>query len=214
MSDSDDDVPQLNPDTLAALNAFYQEREEREKQFKAALEQNENQDATFDEDWQLSQFWYDEETISTLTQGAVQSTEGNAKIALISCPTLYKQLVSIAGERQVKILEFDKRFSIFGPDFIFYDYNTPQDIPKDLYGQFDLVICDPPFLSEECLTKTAITVKLLAKKQIVLCTGAVMSELAERLLNLKKCNFEPHHKNNLANEFWCYSNFDFDKYLT
>ena len=37
-----------------------------------------------------------------------------------------------------------------------------------------------------------------------------MEELAERLLNVKKSKFEPKHKNNLANEFYCYSNFDMD----
>lgn len=36
---------------------------------------------------------------------------------------------------------------------------------------YDLVIADPPFLSDECLTKTALTIKFLAKKDIVLCTG-------------------------------------------
>lgn len=139
----------------------------------------------------------------------------------------------------VNIFEFDKRFAVFGSDFIFYDYSHPQDIPKELHGTFDLVICDPPFLSEECLTKTAISVRLLAKKNIVLCTGlfllysyekltlfqimqliglcisgAIMDELARKLLGVKKCNFKPGHKNNLANEFWCYSNFDFDSFLS
>lgn len=53
MTDSDDDVPQLNPDTLAALNEFYQEREEREKKFQNALEQSDNQscDVDIEEDW-------------------------------------------------------------------------------------------------------------------------------------------------------------------
>lgn len=40
-----------------------------------------------------------------------------------------------------------------------------------------------------------------------------MAELAQRLLHLKKCEFEPKHQNNLANEFWCFSNFDFDAML-
>ena len=37
-----------------------------------------------------------------------------------------------------------------------------------------------------------------------------MEEMADRLLNLKKCNFTPKHQNNLANEFRCFANFDFD----
>lgn len=38
---------------------------------------------------------------------------------------------------------------------------------------FDVVFADPPFLSEECLTKTAVTVKFLAKDKIVLCSGTL-----------------------------------------
>ena len=40
---------------------------------------------------------------------------------------------------------------------------------------FDMVIADPPFLSEECATKTSVTVKYLAKKdaQLLYCTGNV-----------------------------------------
>lgn len=37
-----------------------------------------------------------------------------------------------------------------------------------------------------------------------------MADLVERLLDLKKTPFVPKHKNNLANEFWCYSNFEID----
>lgn len=38
-------------------------------------------------------------------------------------------------------------------------------------------------------------------------SGAVMSNLAKKLLDLEKINFEPKHNNNLANEFWCFTNF-------
>ena len=53
MSESDDDVPQLNPDTLAALKEFYHEREERENKLKAILETKDsvNIDVDFEEDW-------------------------------------------------------------------------------------------------------------------------------------------------------------------
>jgi hypothetical protein len=37
-----------------------------------------------------------------------------------------------------------------------------------------------------------------------------MEELAKKLLDVRKCEFEPHHKNNLANEFYCYTNYDPD----
>ena len=60
---------------------------------------------------------------------------------------------------------------MFGEDFQFYDYKEPLDLPLDLKQSFDIVIADPPFLSEECLCKTAVTVKFLAKEKILLCTG-------------------------------------------
>lgn len=76
-------------------------------------------------------------------------------------------VISIA----VTLLEYDGRFKIFGADFIQYDYKFPLDVPRSMSSHFDLVIADPPFLSEECLTKTAVTIKFLTKKNIVLCTG-------------------------------------------
>ena len=71
----------------------------------------------------------------------------------------------------VKLFEFDKRFSMYGDNFIFYDYNAPLEVPPDCSKEFDIVIADPPFLSEECLTKVASTIKHLAKDKVILCTG-------------------------------------------
>lgn len=62
------------------------------------------------------------------------------------------------------------------------------------------------------LTAYLLNVNII-NKHTIFHLGAIMTELAERLLNVKKCNFMPDHKNNLANEFYCYSNFDFDKTL-
>jgi hypothetical protein len=39
-------------------------------------------------------------------------------------------------------------------------------------------------------------------------TGAVMGNLADRLLGLKPCIFLPQHANNLQNEFRCFTNYD------
>lgn len=149
---------------------------------------------------QLSQFWYDDKTAEYLSREALKAAGPTGKIALISCPTLYKNLKSDAHNNQgkchngtyinlvyfvwlvqfptlnvcflsVTLFEFDKRFAVYGEDFILYDYNKPLDIPCHFAGNFDVVVVDPPFLSEECLTKTAVTVKFLAKHKIILCTG-------------------------------------------
>lgn len=215
MYESDDEEPQLSSSTLAALQEFLcKERFEQQNLLELVSEEGQiPSNILFDENWQLSQFWYDDKTIEALVRGALNSTSANGKIALISCPTLYSKLKKECDKRQITLFEYDSRFKIFGVDFIQYDYKSPLNVPKCMSSQFDLVIADPPFLSAECLTKTAVTIKFLMKKNIVLCTGAVMTELAERLLDVKKCDFTPGHRNNLANEFCCFSNFNFDKML-
>jgi len=72
---------------------------------------------------------------------------------------------------EIFCLEFDHRFSHYGDSFIHYDYNEPLALPVELERSFDLVVADPPFLSDECLRKTAQTVHYLTDKKILLCTG-------------------------------------------
>lgn len=96
-----------------------------------------------------------------------------SRIACISCPTLFTKLLEVKpASCQVTLLEYDQRFDVHGEDFIFYDYRHPLDLPDSLIkGSFDLVAADPPFLSEECLTKTSLTIRHLTKNKILLCTG-------------------------------------------
>jgi hypothetical protein len=73
----------------------------------------------------------------------------------------------------LKIFEYDERFKIYGSDFEFYDYKQPLAISEELTNQFDLVIADPPFLSEECQVKTGMTIRKLGKEghKVIMCTG-------------------------------------------
>ena len=90
----------------------------------------------------------------------------------MSSPTAYKKIKTMCpAEVTVKCLEYDTRFSMFGEDFLFYDYKEPLNLPLEWKHSFDVVIADPPFLSEECLCKMAVTAKFLSKEKIVLCTG-------------------------------------------
>ncbi|XP_073950135.1 EEF1A lysine methyltransferase 1-like isoform X1 [Choristoneura fumiferana] len=213
--DDDDDVPTLSADTFAALQEFYAEQEKRQEIFDKLQAQDQlKENILFDENWQLSQFWYDEATVQALVRAADRSVPAGGRVALLSCPTLFVPIKRQFGNRaSVSLLEYDRRFEVHAPDFIFYDYNTPDKLPPDSLHSYDLVVADPPFLSEECITKTSETIKLLAKDKIVVCTGAVMKEHVEKLLELKLCEFQPHHRNNLANEFCCYANFDLDGVL-
>ncbi|XP_016302208.1 protein-lysine N-methyltransferase n6amt2 [Sinocyclocheilus anshuiensis] len=212
MSDSDDDVPQLSAATLAALQEFYAESG------RTGLEQNSTKTDKFcvgavEEDWRMSQFWYSEDTATRLAEEVMQQAGEHGRIACISAPSVYQKLKQLESMRSDSVsavlLEFDRRFAAYGDEFVFYDYNNPLCLPEGLLPQsFDIVIADPPYLSEECLGKVALTIKYLTKGKILLCTGAIMEEPSGKLMDLKICSFLPKHNHNLANEFRCYVNYE------
>lgn len=61
---------------------------------------------------QLSQFWYDDATTEKLVEIALKSVEHKGKIALISCPTLYKGMKNSVGTDYEGILIKVKRQNI------------------------------------------------------------------------------------------------------
>ncbi|XP_074159794.1 EEF1A lysine methyltransferase 1 isoform X2 [Sminthopsis crassicaudata] len=171
MSDSDDDdIPQLSSHTLAALQEFYDEQQHRNTD---PGEDNKYNIGIIEENWQLSQFWYNEETALRLATEAIMAAGKSGRIACVSAPSVYQKLRELNDEDfSVCILEYDKRFAVYGEEFIYYDYNNPLNLPEKLTPHsFDIVIADPPYLSEECLRKTAETIKFLTQGKILLCTG-------------------------------------------
>ena len=112
---------------------------------------------------------------------------------------------------KIYLFEYDSRFSRLTPTeetFVNYDYNHPLRFASHLRGKVDRVLADPPFLSDECLTRTAMTVRALLGKngsKTMVCTGNKMEEMVPRLFpGVKKVEFEPKHKGGLANAFGCY----------
>lgn len=203
-NESDDDAPQLSVEALTALREFYAEQMIAQEQRQDSVTQSMPK-----EDWQLSQFWYDDQTAQSLAEEALAVVKDNGRIACLSCPSVFNKLRALNQlNAQIFCLEYDKRFATFGSDYVFYDYNDPLNLPAEFErNSFDVVIADPPFLSEECLRKTAMTVNFLAKDKVILCTGAVMEELVLELMDVLPCQFKPIHANGLANEFRCYTNY-------
>ncbi|XP_040282151.1 EEF1A lysine methyltransferase 1 [Bufo bufo] len=208
-SDDDDGVPQLSAHTLAALQEFYTEQQQRES-LKSGSGYDKFTVGAVEEDWQLSQFWYSDDTALSLAKEAVEASGKNGRIACLSAPSVYQKLKGLVGDDvTVCLLEYDRRFSVYGDEFIFYDYNNPLDLPERLQQHsFDVVFADPPYLSEECLQKTAQTIEFLSKGKVLLCTGAVMEDLVTQILGLKMCAFLPKHNRSLANEFRCFANYE------
>ena len=63
----------------------------------------------------------------------------------------------------ILLYQFDKKWTS-DRGFVFYDFNDLETIPKDMYGTFDLLVVDPPFIVKEVWEKYAAAVKLLAKE--------------------------------------------------
>lgn len=133
------------------------------------------------------------------------------------------------------LLEHDRRFAVFGNEFLYYDFNEPTKLPATLRGAADRLICDPPFLSEDCQTKSepactlclsvlvlptnlavALTLRWLGKPgpgtRIISCTGERMAELITTKLykaqGVRVTTHLPQHANGLSNEFLTYANFE------
>ncbi|KAM8749917.1 EEF1A lysine methyltransferase 1 [Acanthopagrus schlegelii] len=210
MSDSDDDVPTLSAHTLAALQEFYNET--RTAQDHGTTPSDQFTVGAVEEDWRMSQFWYSDETAAKLAEEVIREAGEGGRIACVSAPSVYQKLKQgvVDGSDRVSsvVLEYDRRFAAYGDDFIFYDYNEPLSFAASVAPQsFDIVLADPPYLSEECLSKVAQTIKYLSKGKVLLCTGAIMEDLAKNLLDAKMCDFLPKHNKNLSNEFRCFVNY-------
>ncbi|XP_068150652.1 protein-lysine N-methyltransferase CG9154 [Drosophila tropicalis] len=217
----DDDDIALPADTLAILNEFLAERSKREADEEERVVNKTGREAKFEEDWQLSQFWYSERTKNTLRDVVRELVKEHGDkdftIALLSCPSLYKNIKDIHDK--VHIFEYDRRFEAYGSDFVHYDFNCIDqnaDYLKTHHNSYDLIIADPPFLSQECMEKMSQIILKLQRKnseaKLIFCSGEVVEPWLTALLPVHKCKFHPQHERNLGNEFVSYANFNLDNY--
>ncbi|KAL5404716.1 hypothetical protein PMIN06_012481 [Paraphaeosphaeria minitans] len=231
MAETEDDGPiQLSAGALDALKEFYGERDARAKQFEDLKTQAEDDFAgtlsmeAFTEDWNASQFWYSDETATTLARQLLEGATDDTRIAVVSAPSTFIQLKNLLAsgaythKPYLTLLEYDTRFNVF-KEFVPYDFEAPLKLPAELKGSFDAVIVDPPFLSDDCQTKAALTVRWLSRSwtpgsagvKLIACTGERMESLVTRLyanVGVRTTDFEVRHAKGLSNEFRCYANFE------
>jgi hypothetical protein len=217
----------LSAATLALLQAFKNEEEERNEKFEKLYQQaedafDERNKLTIDdfkEDWQLSQFWYSDSTAEILLNALLEGANEDTVVCIASAPSVYaiinKLDPSILPTKHIYLFEFDKRFELLSgkEHFGFYDYNEPENFRDDLKGKVDRLLIDPPFLEIECQKKSSETAKLLLKNdsnsKLITCTGERMKEkVLQNYPGVYVTDFFPEHKNGLSNEFRCYANFD------
>jgi hypothetical protein len=228
---------QLSTSSLAALQEFYAERNAQTQALEQANKPSTSSPdepttgplsmSAFAEDWNSSQFWYTDETANTLARSLLIRSPKH--VAVVSAPSAFAALkkhlhdTNIPADKvpALTLLEFDTRFGVW-PEFVRYDYTVPTRLPAELRGKFDAIIVDPPFLSDECQTKAALTVRWLSKVwksaeedglQLVVCTGERMGELVKRLyskIGVRETDFVVRHGSGLSNEFRCFANFEWE----
>ena len=201
--DSDDDIPTLSAEAIAALAEFNADQERYRDELS-------NSQKLVQENWNLSQFWYDIKTATQLAQECIHFEY----VACVSCPTLFDTLSKeekvLKGDVRIRLFEFDTRFEQkYNDRFTFYDLDDPVNLPIDFKNSFDLVVIDPPYLNHKTLEKVSKTVQFLGKDNgcLLACTGLVMEGSLLELFHAKKCLFEPKHENSLGNEFGCFANY-------
>ena len=206
-------MSQLSPETLAALMEFYDEKN------KTKIEEDGFE--KIDEDWELSQFWYTKETADNiiLLIGKYAKKHKKENIALLCAPSLYRAYLRNKDELEnlnFALFEYDKRFSIFGEGFNFYDLNKPLEMDSKHHKKYDIIIADPPFLNKETVQKVAESMKLISNEgsMKIFITGlqvqdAVIGEFPE--LKLRDNIKIEHDKQRLQNPFGLFCAVDLEK---
>ena len=92
---------------------------------------------------------------------------------------------------------------------IFYDFNNPTDINVNLHHKFDVIVIDPPFITQSAWEKYALTVALLVKENPhIICTTVEQNALLmKRLFNCKVTKFQPSIPK-LIYQYNTYANFE------
>lgn len=90
-----------------------------------------------------------------------------------------------------------------------YDYSDPTNVKESFRGAFDMVVIDPPFISQSVWENYATTAKLLMKddnSQIIATTVDENAVMMESLFGCKPALFRPSIPH-LVYQYSVYTNF-------
>lgn len=226
-------ISDLQGSTLNALAQFYAERDANEQALHDLMISAEEEDNTstrvsihaFPEDWNLSQFWFDDDTARTIAEQLLEGAGRDTRIAVVSAPSVFAAIKHLLTDDErypykpcVRLLEFDQRFSVFKNEFIPYDFTQPEKLAPGLAASFDRIVIDPPFHSRDCLQQMADTALWLSNLEdddfrMILCTGQALQRSVVNLFGqhgTETTTFMPQHTKGLQNEYRCFANFECD----
>ena len=131
-----------------------------------------------------------------------------SRIAFLSTPSIYFSL-PLEWRKNSFLFDFDKKWNN-DCGFVFYDFNSPSNIPVELHHSFDVIVVDPPFITHEVWSKYVESSKLLLKNadsKIILTTIAENAEFLFEELGVKPTNFLPSIPN-LVYQYNLYTNYE------
>ena len=124
---------------------------------------------------EFNQYWYSSKTIDTIINEVKRI--GSKRTAFLSTPTLWKAAIhnGIDGD----LFDIDQSFKSMSDSeknrFIHYDFRRPTHVGN---YQYDLVIIDPPFITQEVIIAYSQTYKSISQSSD---TPLIISSIHENL---------------------------------
>jgi len=141
-----------------------------------------------------NQYWYSKNSINTLCNAIREGLslhDGN-RVAFLSTPSLYFSL-SPEEREECALFDFDTSWESCS-GYHFYDYSDPTNVKESCHGTFDLIVIDPPFISQSVWENYATTAKLLMKDNTARTIATTVDEntaLMKDLFGCKPAIFRP-----------------------
>mmetsp|Transcript_23689 Transcript_23689/g.21052 ORF Transcript_23689/g.21052 Transcript_23689/m.21052 type:complete len:159 (+) Transcript_23689:52-528(+) len=144
----------------------------------------------------------------------VEQVEKNSKdgCAFLSTPSIYFSLKDKEIKAKSKVFDFDEEFGKKDPScFVKYDFNKVEEIPEELKGTFDMVVIDPPYITEEVWAKYAEASRFLLKEGGLILGSTIdeNEEMLKNMLGLHRTTFRPSIPN-LVYQYSFYVNYEDD----
>ena len=97
---------------------------------------------------------------------------------MVSTPSIYFALdpACRAGHR---VLEFDEQWKD-DPGYTFYDFNLPEQLPAELLHSFDMVVIDPPYITQEVTTVALLRGMILVAGMGEVCPDSTVAAQTRR----------------------------------
>lgn len=165
----------------------------------------------FKEKASLNQYWYAESSVAAILAELSSSLPASARIAFVSCPSLF---FGLPAEERLRaghaLLEIDADSFGAAPGFVAYDHCAPEALPAALAGAFDAVCLDPPLISSEVWELTARAARFLLGERgraVIASTVPGNAALLARLFGARRVRFRPELPH-LVHSFSLYTNFE------